>query len=60
MPYEMKKLIIILSTRFGVDILGFPIYLELYIEPKFNTHQINDPRPFNNGAKLQHRFVKQY
>lgn len=56
----MKNLIIILCTRIYVDILGFPVYLTLFVEPNKCTKPLNDPRPFNSSVKLQNKLIKQH
>lgn len=56
----MKKLIIILYTRIYVDILGFPVYLNLFVKPYSCVKKPNDPRPFNSGITLENELIKQY
>jgi len=56
----MKNLIIILCTRICVDTLGFPVYLNLFVEPNKCVKKANDPRPFNSVVKLKSQLVKQH
>lgn len=56
----MKRIIIILYTRIYVDILGFPVYLTLFVEPNKCVKPLNDSRPFNSNVKLQNKLIAQH
>lgn len=47
-------------TKIYVDILGFPVYLKLFVKPYSCVKKLNDPRPFNSGITLESILLKQY